>query len=160
MKSLVKVLFATLLLSACAGDGDPRTAAAEQTAPSVIEPEKYGADVAASTFKDFPAITGKEWAGRWTLDVKEDRYLIEAESFSFRATEMWSGEGTAFDITATPAPIGAFNCYTPEGERLTGREEASAEYEVIEMDDGFELKAVEDPCPLRAALLERSWELF
>lgn len=156
MRRWLAVLVLPLLI-ACSDEAPATDPAPDAPEPSVVEVGTYEASLPRSTFADYSYIPGKQWAGTWTLNVMEDRYVIEAGHFSFRVTEKWSGNGNDFRVSATPAPAGAFNCYSDSGERLTGDGEASAGYEVTVTDDGISFEAVDEPCELRAAILEREW---
>lgn len=99
----------------------------------------------------------KNWPGEWTLTMSAAEYVLEYTNF--RVTEEIEASEDEIVITATPAPDGAFNCYDEDDVRLTGEGEAGASYGYVLTDETLELTAEEEPCGLRRALLERTWEL-
>jgi hypothetical protein len=94
----------------------------------------------------------------WTLEIGTDTYQLRRGE-GFRVTESIDVGVTRIEITATPAPTGAFNCYDENDDRLTGTNDASGAYGFEVAGEALNLKAAEDdePCPLRRFLLEREW---
>ncbi|MGI8774684.1 MAG: hypothetical protein ACR2KQ_06680 [Actinomycetota bacterium] len=97
------------------------------------------------------------WAGTWRLEMDAGSYTLSHEDFRF--TEAFDVADEGLRISATPAPAGAFNCFNDAEERLTGEGDAAAVYRYSLTETSIELAASEEPCPLREALLERTWTL-
>ena len=95
--------------------------------------------------------------GTWTITFGDGTYVLEATE-AFRVTEITRVAGNLVFIEATPAPIGAFNCFDG-GERLLDEGTASAAYDF--QLEGGELMLIaregDEPCPFRELLLERTW---
>ncbi len=152
MKRTLAVLVLLVALVSCNRSSD-----SEPAAESVDVMGTYTAQVPASDFREHDFFPAKELEGEWTLEVKDDgTYVVLAENF--RVTERWSISGDTFAITATPAAVGAYNCYDENGDRLTGNGEAAAEYRVENTDEGLTFTAVFEPCIIRPEILERTWE--
>jgi hypothetical protein len=100
----------------------------------------------------FPASV---FAGTWRLQITPDAYRLTRPRF--RVTEDLRAVPGRLSISATPAPVGAFNCYR-NSDRLTEKGDAAASYD-FESGATLALIAREDPCPLRRLLLERRWKV-
>lgn len=141
MKPLLVLILAAASLGACTDEVDVGTGE---------EPAVYMASIDASTLGDPPPADAL--TGIWILTLEGDRYRLEQDEF--RVEEDLVLRDDELTVSGVPAPEGAFNCYVND-ERVLERVEGA--YEVKAEDDELELTAIDDPCPLRAAILERTW---
>ncbi|HVM36246.1 MAG TPA: hypothetical protein VM784_13010 [Actinomycetota bacterium] len=137
------VLLAIFVLTSCGG-GTVDVGTSE-------EPAAYLAQIDASTLGDPPPADAL--SGIWVLSLEGDSYRLEQESF--RVEEDFVLEEDEFVVSGVPAPKGAFNCYLGGGKRTLERTRGT--YRVDMEDDELTLSLVEDPCPLRASILARTW---
>jgi|GEM_PF-5963146 hypothetical protein len=135
-------LAAFIVVTSCGGDLD---------VGSSDEPAPYLAKIDASTLGDPPPADAL--SGIWVLSLEGDSYRLEQESF--RVEEDFVLEEDEFVVSGVPAPEGAFNCYLERGERTLER--TRGRYRIEMQDDELTLSLVEDPCPLRASILARTW---
>lgn len=160
--ALTRSLAVALMLSgpACAADdrGSPTQAAPSASAesPAALPVGRYTAELTKTDFKGLPFAPDKRFFAEWSLTIGKDTYVLEAPVY--RVTEsLGVGDDSTLQITATPAPTGAFNCVDAEGERTTVEGGASGTYAYAISGKVFTLTAKNEPCPLREAILERRW---
>lgn len=152
------VLFVILIYAATAcADEKPAPPADEASEEGPAAPVgTYSAQIPYKEFLPEFDYTPRYFGGRWTIDVQDGQYVLEATKF--RITEDFEMTAEGFAIDATPAPTGAFNCFNEQDTRMTGEGQASGLYEVEQTAEGVTFTAVEEPCPLRQRILERSWK--
>jgi hypothetical protein len=144
-------MIAALLFTGCSSSPEPVTPEKNSTDLS----DTYTAEVPYPDFRSVPGETIKAYAGPWTivLDEQGDLYSISSKGYGrVSGTIARSGDRLVFDDP--PAPEGAFNCFV-DGERTLTEGAGSYTYSVD--GDQLSLTVENDPCPLRAAILDRSW---
>src|SRR5688500_8378045 len=67
------------------------------------------------------------YAGAWTLEIDGTSYQLEGEGFGRITGRIVEMDGVV-RFEDTPAPVGAFNCFTEEGARLSTRAESKGIY--------------------------------
>ena len=151
------LIVSLLLFSAACSDSRGEPDAAEPPAAAAEEPVEgvFTARIPDGEFEQFSYLPD-HFGGRWTITVSEDEYVLEGPIFRVTEDILQTVEET-WDIDATPAPVGAFNCFNEEGERMTGPGEATGLYEVSLKEDELTLSPIEEPCELRALFLDRTW---
>ena len=165
-------MFVRLLLAAsfvlfgvaCNGNDEPdvaapSAAASESSVAAAEEPVNgvFASRIADEEFQRFEYLPD-DFGGRWKLTVSDEDYVLEGPIFRITEQILQTSEGI-WNIDATPAPVGAFNCFDEEGERLTDEGDAAAVYEFSLEGDELTLASLEEPCELRALFLERTWSL-
>ncbi|MBA2726218.1 MAG: hypothetical protein H0U53_09530 [Actinobacteria bacterium] len=158
-----RIGFTLLLLGAACAADEPEpatdvTPSATTVSEAALPVGRYTAKLTRSDFSDLPFAADKRFFAEWSLTIAEDVYVLDAPVY--RVTESLGAiDGSTLQITATPAPTGAFNCVDAEGERTTVDGSASGTYAYVLSGKAFTLDAEEEPCPLRQAILEREWRL-
>lgn len=143
------------LAPACAAAGLP-----EPVSPTP-GPDLSGTYQTKIPFRDFDEVPGetlRSYAGTWylTIDEAADAYRIEGDKGGFsRVSGEFVNEGETVVFNDEPAPTGAFNCYI-EGERTLT--DGKALYLPELEGTSLTLTVERDPCPLREAILSRTWE--
>lgn len=153
MRLAALLLSGALLAASCSADGD---AAPGDAAPPILSLEgSFQARIGWKEFKSFEDLeVPRTFAGDWTITFGDGSYRLEGTGF--RVTEKVVPQATGFDINATPAPTGAYNCFDGR-RRLVGDGDAAGSYTVDERSGAIDLAPAEDPCPFRELLLTRSW---
>lgn len=116
------------------------------------EPVTYVAEIEAAALGDPPL--PESFSGTWELVLEGDRYRLSQDEFG-TITEAIQVEGDRLFVVAVPAPEGAFNCYGMDGGRVS--ELLRARYAIEADGDTLELGKLHEPCPLREAILARTW---
>ncbi len=154
----VKKLLASILLVSLVGIACDRGTEAPPSEPAPDIEGTFEAEISGKDLKG--AGLPRTLGGTWTITFADGKYVLEAVDKPFRVTEQVAFTAEVMNIDATPAPVGAFNCYE-NGKRVTGDGEASGSYSYELADDEITLTPVEgdEPCRIRPLLLERTWTL-
>jgi hypothetical protein len=152
----VKKLLVSLMVLSLVGLACDRESGAPPPEPAPDIEGTFKAEITRKELK--PTVLPLSLSGTWTITFTGDSYVLEALEKPFRVTEKILFTADAMHIDATPAPVGAFNCYE-DGERVTGDGDASGSYSYEFSDDEITLEPDEEPCVIRPILLERTWTL-
>ena len=113
----------------------------------------YTASIPASDFRGEPAAPPDVLKGEWTLHLGRE-FRLQQERFGETDGRLYvQGQDMFFD--AQPAPAGTFNCFLETG-RTT--EFGEGRYSFTIDEKGIDLRAEDEPCPLREILLARTWK--
>jgi hypothetical protein len=155
LRKLVALVAASLILGACGSDGQDATPGDEPSDVALAVSGTYKAEIPFRDFSEVPGETIKLYEGEWkiVLDVESSTYSIEKDGYG-RVSGALAGTADKLMFDDPPAPEGAFNCYI-DGERTLT--EGAGDYRFTIEDPELTLSVEDDPCPLRAAILERIW---
>lgn len=152
-RSVAVMLMLSVILTACASGDDPPDDAATPAHPAI---GTYTTTIPAKDIKKFDYLD-ETFTGEWVLTIEADRYSL-THGESFRVFEDVALDDEEMSIDATPAPVGAYNCYDDDGERMVDEGLAAGTYGFSLADGSLLLEALDEPCPIRLLFLEREWQ--
>jgi hypothetical protein len=156
----IAALVALLMLPACSSDEPPQKQSSPSPTTNAVSSELSGSFKTGIKYPEFvnvPGPTHRDYIGVWKMDLDLEGvfYLIHHPGYGQVSGEVFI-EGDVIVFNDPPAPEGAFNCFLPNGERTLEKGDGRYHFEVEA--DSLTLTVIDEPCPLREAILNRTWE--